>query len=217
MTKPIFIGITGASASGKTKFCEDLKAKFNAEGISCTIVNADHYYHHTPNLSSEERNRTNFCEPDAIDFELLEKHLQDLATGHTISRPCYNITTCSREETTLQLNPSQVILVEGLVIFSSDTIKDLCSLKIFINTKLDICLHRKLLRDKNDRHLSYDYIVDTYLELIRKPFLAHTFPFKKDPDFFVIKAEEARSEILEDLPKLVKGKCFLPEQLRCKL
>lgn len=199
---PLFIGITGSSGSGKTFFSKQLETILKAKNISCVTLNGDHYYHHTPDLTHEERNKINFCHPDAIDFQLFEKNVNDLKDGKEILRPNYNITTCARESTYEKVCPSDVILIEGLLIFNSQNISNICSIKIFMDQKLDLSLSRRLLRDKSERNLEYDYILKTYETLIRPAFFSFTKPFKQGASL-VLKSEEDKSSALKCLPKLI--------------
>lgn len=215
------IGITGASGSGKTSFSARLQAALLAQNISCITINGDHYYHHTPGLTKEQRSKINFCHPDAIDFPLFEENLLDLASGKSINRPHYNITSCARENFYEKIYPTQVILIEGILIFNSEIIRDLCSVKIFIDEKLDLTLTRRLLRDKKERHLEYDDILKTYETLIRPAFFSYTKPFKHHVNL-LLKSENDKTGALKCLPKLIihsleKQKENSNTSLRCKL
>lgn len=195
----LFIGITGASGSGKSSFSKQLSERLLSFGMSCSIVECDHYYHPSNHLSKEERNKLNFCQPDIIDFTLLESDLALLKNQQAIQLPCYNMETGAREKSTTTVIPADVVIVEGILIFSSQTIRDNCQIKIFVNQKLDLCLSRRLPRDRNERNLDYDFILKTYETLIRPSFFRHTLPSIKDSSL-VLNSDNDINAALKKLP-----------------
>lgn len=198
----LFVGVTGACGSGKTFFCDLLAKSLTEKNISCTIINADHYYKDHSHLSRNQLKITNFCSPDKIDFELLEEHLDRLAKGFTVERPCYNIKNSTREKYTVNIQPAPVIILEGLLIFKSLKIRNLCNFKIFIDLKLDLCLARRLLRDHYERKQPFEIILNNYETMICPAFFQYT---RCDRNYsnLILKTDNDIRQALNELPNIL--------------
>lgn len=135
MKNCVLIGVAGGSGSGKTTVASNLVKAFKAE--DAVLVEQDAYYRELTNMSLEERAKVNFDHPDSIEFELLRKHLENLKNGVTIERPIYDFTTHSRKEGAVKINPSKIVIVEGILIFAVPEIRELLDVKIFVDTDAD--------------------------------------------------------------------------------
>ena len=129
MKNCILIGVAGGSGSGKTTVANNLVNAFKAE--DATLLEQDAYYRELTNMTLEEKAKVNFDHPDSIEFELLKKHIIDLKNGKSIERPIYDFTTHSRKEGSVKINPSKIIVVEGILIFAVPEIRELFDVKIF--------------------------------------------------------------------------------------
>jgi uridine kinase len=135
MKNCILIGVAGGSGSGKTTVANNLVNAFKAE--DATLLEQDAYYRELTNMTLEEKAKVNFDHPDSIEFELLKKHIVDLKNGKSIERPIYDFTTHSRKEGSVKINPSKIIVVEGILIFAVPEIRELFDVKIFVDTDAD--------------------------------------------------------------------------------
>ena len=121
MKNCILIGVAGGSGSGKTTVANNLVNAFKAE--DATLLEQDAYYRELTNMTLEEKAKVNFDHPDSIEFELLKKHIEDLKNGKSIERPIYDFATYSRKEGSVKINPSKIIVVEGILIFAVPEIR----------------------------------------------------------------------------------------------
>ncbi len=191
----LFIGITGPCGSGKSYMSAHLAESLEKNNIRCEVIVSDHYYKDIGPLSKEDMKKINFCSPDAIDFLLLEKHLALLKNGCSIDRPKYDMKSASRKKETVKIEPAEVIIIEGLLILSSQYIKELCQLKIFLEFPLDLCLARRLFRDHHERELAYDFVLGTYEKFIRPSYLKYTSPQAHSVQLKLINYDEVRNAI----------------------
>lgn len=173
---PYIIGVTGASGSGKTHFSADLINSLTSRGITSTLLPSDEYYKETGPLTDEELKRYNFCVPESLDFPLLERHLLQLSQGHSIERPIYDMATNAPLRQTMTLKPAQVIVIEGLLIFSSPVISSLCHTKVYIDLDFNVCTERRLRRDQVERKKSPESILARYPTEIIPSFFQYTQP-----------------------------------------
>lgn len=156
MNNCILIGVAGGSGSGKTTVANNLVKAFKVEDAA--LVEQDAYYKELTNMTIEEKAKVNFDHPDSIEFDLLKKHLEALKNGISIERPIYDFTTHSRKEGTVKINPSKIIIVEGILIFAVPEIRDLFDVKIFVDTDADEMILRRIERDMNERGRSLESI-----------------------------------------------------------
>ena len=144
MSDIIVIGIAGGSGSGKTTLMKNLLARFRD---NVTVLSHDNYYRPYDDLSIEERKAINWDHPDAFDTEMMIEHLSELKSGRAIECPNYDYTNYARCTQTTHLEPSKVILVEGILIFENRQLCDLMDIKIFVDTDADVRLIRRIRRD----------------------------------------------------------------------
>ncbi|HUD00709.1 MAG TPA: uridine kinase [Rhabdochlamydiaceae bacterium] len=179
---PILIGIAGGTGSGKTTMAQKIQDAFLNHSV---LICQDSYYKDISHLSLEERAKTNFDHPNSLDFELMRAHLTDLMEGRAIERPVYNFQTHSRETTTQRVEPAQLIIVEGILLFAALEVRDLFNLKIFIDTDDDIRLLRRVERDLAERGRSFDGIKEQYLTTVKPMHDAFVEPSKQYADVIV--------------------------------
>ncbi len=164
--KPILIGIAGGSASGKSSIAQRLKNEYSLTN-SVVIIRQDDYYKDQSHLTMEERVKTNYDHPLAFDNELLIQHLNALMNGETIEKPIYDYTVHNRSEITETIKPCDVIVLEGLFVLESESLRDLLDMKIFVDTDADIRFIRRMVRDVKERGRSLDSVVSQYTTTVR--------------------------------------------------
>lgn len=179
----LIIGIAGGSGSGKTtvarKIVEDLPEQ------SVTIIPQDAYYRDNSHLPIEERKKINFDHPSSIEFELLVNHLQALMKGQTIEMPTYSYLTCIRQEETVTIRPSEVIIVEGILILTNKALRDHMGIKVFVDAAADNRLIRVLMRDKLERGRNFEEVIAHYKSFVQPMHEQFIEPSKKHADIIV--------------------------------
>lgn len=143
----IFIGIAGGTGSGKTTLTEHLAARF---GSDISVVHHDNYYKRQ-DRPFEERCQQNYDHPDAFDTDLMIADLKALKRGETIHCPVYDYSIHNRTDETVEVRPTKVVIVEGILIFQSKELRDLLDIKIFVETDADVRILRRALRDVEER------------------------------------------------------------------
>ena len=164
--KPILIGIAGGSASGKSSIAQRLKNEYSLTN-SVVIIRQDDYYKDQSHLTMEERVKTNYDHPLAFDNELLIQHLNALMNGETIEKPTYDYTVHNRSEVTETIKPCDVIVLEGLFVLESESLRELLDMKIFVDTDADLRFIRRMVRDVKERGRSLDSVVSQYTTTVR--------------------------------------------------
>ncbi|MCF2625786.1 uridine kinase [Fusobacterium perfoetens] len=188
MKNCILVGVAGGSGSGKTTVANNLVKAFKAEDAA--LVEQDAYYRELINMTMEEKAKVNFDHPDSIEFELLRKHLESLKNGESIERPIYDFTTHSRKEGTVKINPSKIIIVEGILIFAVPEIRELFDMKIFVDTDADEMILRRIERDMNERGRSLESVRDQYLATVKPMYLEFCEPSKRYADIIIPRGGE---------------------------
>ena len=157
----LMIGICGASGSGKSTLAKELANKLNQR---CVYLKQDSYYKDHPDMSFEERERINYDEPSAFEYEAL---LADLHAGRPITTKNYDYSQHRRCDSTERIEPADVVLLEGIHVFYDEAVRDLLDFKIFIQVDPDVCLLRRVKRDIRDRGRSVESIYRQYLESVK--------------------------------------------------
>ena len=171
------IGITGGTGSGKTTLVSEIVTQFKKEDLC--IISQDSYYKKTDNLTEEERIAQNFDHPNAIDFDLLSKHLQQLKNKETIAQPTYSFLTHNRTAETKRTNPKKITIVEGILIFNDKRILNLCDLTIFVDADAKVRLNRRIKRDTKERGRSREEVTARYNSTLKPMHDLYIEPFKK--------------------------------------
>jgi uridine kinase len=168
--KIIIIGIAGGSGSGKTRLVKNILNK--VDNLKVDAIELDSYYKDLSHLIFSEREKSNFDHPDSVDFNLLQENLEDLINNREISVPIYDYKTHTREKnTSRKINNINVIILEGIFALYTKEIRDLMTIKIFVDTPSDIRVLRRIKRDVNKRERSIDSVMTQYEETVRPMFL----------------------------------------------
>lgn len=178
----LVIGIAGGTASGKTTLMKNLINEF---GGQVTVLSHDNYYKRHDDMPYEERCNLNYDEPAAFDTSLMVYHLDQLRHGHSIECPVYDFTVHNRSEETIRLVPHKVIIVEGILIFENEELRNLMDIKIFVDTDADIRLCRRIKRDVNKRGRSLESVLAQYQQTVKPMHERYVEPSKKYADLVV--------------------------------
>ncbi|MBQ6820338.1 MAG: uridine kinase [Clostridium sp.] len=183
MNKPILIGITGGTGSGKSSIADAIYTSFSTECIA--MIQQDMYYKDQSDLSMEERVKTNYDHPKAFDNDLLIEHLNKLINGESIDKPIYDFSSHNRSKETVRVEPRNIIIVEGILVLEDERLRDLLDIKVYVDTDADIRILRRLIRDINERGRSVESVVNQYLDVVRPMHLQFTEPTKRYADIIV--------------------------------
>jgi len=164
-TPPFVIGVAGGSGSGKSTVSKQVLASFGDDMVS--VVMQDDYYRDQTDLTPEMRRKQNYDHLDAFDWPLLVQHVQALRNGETIAMPVYDFTISNRSSETITVKPAPVIVIEGLFALHDPDLRNMMSLKIFVDTAPDVRFIRRLQRDLAERARSVDSIVKQYMDTVR--------------------------------------------------
>ena len=189
----IIIGITGASASGKSLLANTIVSELGSDQV--VVISEDSYYKDLSHLSMEEREVVNFDHPDSFDHRLLFDHLKSLQNGETIEVPVYDFTRHQRSEVTKKIGRHTIIVLEGILLFVEPYLRNVMDIRIFMDAPLDICLTRRLQRDVLDRGRSVKSVLDQYKATVRPMFLQFIEPSKRHADIIVPRGGENRIAI----------------------
>ena len=176
MDNILVIGIAGGSGSGKTTLMKNLVEKFQG---SVTVVSHDNYYKRHDELTYEERCLLNYDEPGAFDTSLMVSQLDQLRHGQAIDCPVYDFTVHNRSNETVHIIPERVIIVEGILIFEPQALRELMDIRIFVDTDADIRLCRRIKRDVNKRGRSLESVLSQYQQTVKPMHEKYVEPSKK--------------------------------------
>ena len=165
MTNNVLLGIGGGTGSGKTVLSNNLLNKFNRNEIA--IIRQDSYYKDLSNKTSQERARTNFDHPEAINFDLLAKHLGILLNGESVEMPVYDLSTHTRAPKKNRLDPHPIVILEGTMVLTHQQIRDRMDIKIYVETDADVRFIRRLQRDINERSRTMEDVIEQYMNTVR--------------------------------------------------
>lgn len=179
----LVIGIAGGSGSGKTTVVKALEKKL-AERV--VVIPQDSYYKDSSHVPVEDRKDINFDHPDAIDFDLLCEQLKDLKEGRTIEQPVYSYITCTRSTTeTVKVEPADVIIVEGILIFCCKKLRDQMDIKLFVDADDDDRLMRVMARDIIERGKTVETVIERYTKTVKPMYLQFIEPGKRYADIII--------------------------------
>lgn len=195
--KRYLIGIAGASGSGKSFFAKKLQESLAPKKVF--ILSQDYYYKDNSNIPLEERAKINYDHPDAVDFELLEKHLVLLKKGKEINHPLYNFKTHNREAETVSAGPVDIVLLDGILIYAVPSLMDLFDYKIYIDTPMDVCFIRRLQRDKQERGRTTESVIQQYMATVRPMFLKFVLPSMDQADLVI----KGQGDVMEKVQQVV--------------
>ncbi len=203
----IIIGISGPSASGKSLLANTIVNEMGSSDV--TVISEDSYYKDLAGLSIEERAQVNFDHPEALDHALLRQHLIDLQQGREIEVPIYDHKNHSRKQETRTVGKHRIIVLEGILLFVEQALRDVMDIKIFMDTALDVCLLRRLRRDIMERARTLDSVMEQYHRTVRPMYFQFIEPSKRYADIIVPRGGENRIAI-----DMIKAK--MREQLKEK-
>lgn len=178
------IGIAGGSGSGKTTLVENILNKIPREEIS--ILPQDAYYRDNSHIPLEERFKLNYDHPNSIEWELMLKDIQKLKRGEIVQRPTYSYLTCTRLEETIPISPKKILLIEGILIYTSCEICDELDMKIFLEVPADRRLTRIIQRDMESRGRTALEVIDRYYKTVRPMHEEFIEPSRQQADMLVM-------------------------------
>ncbi len=176
MDNILVIGIAGGTGSGKTTLMKRLVEQF---GDVVSVLSHDNYYRRLDHLAFEDRCKVNYDEPKALETELMSVHLQQLRQGQAIDCPVYDFAQHNRSAETIHIEPRQVIIVEGILIFENQALRDLMDIRIFVDTDADIRLCRRIKRDVNKRGRSMESVIEQYQTTVKPMHEKYVEPSKR--------------------------------------
>ncbi|MBQ3368806.1 uridine kinase [bacterium] len=181
---PLFIGIAGGSGSGKTTVAKNIKQAFsNDERV--VIIEMDSYYKDLSGKTLAEREKNNYDIPDAIDFPLLRQQLADLKANKAVKKPIYDFVTHSRKQETELIEPADIIVLEGIMTFHDEKVRNMLDIKFFVDTDADIRLMRRIRRDMEQRGRSFEEIRERYFTMVRPAYRDFVKPTMRFADLVI--------------------------------
>ncbi len=182
MDTPIVIGIAGGTASGKSTMVKKIKDMIGEHVVTLTH---DSYYKSYADKTFEERVGMNYDHPSAFETDMLVEHIKMLKDNKTISYPVYDYVNYTRSDEIVKVEPKKVIIIDGILIFENKELRELCDMKIFVDTDADVRIIRRILRDVKDRGRSLDSVVNQYLETVKVMHDEFVEPSKRYADIIV--------------------------------
>ena len=204
----LIIGIAGGSGSGKTTVVREIARRMSPHE-HVTVIPQDSYYKDQGHLSMEERQALNFDHPDSIDWDLLVQQLRELKAGKAIDQPTYSYITCTRQEETVHVEPSDIIIVEGILIFTCKELMDELDIKVFVDADDDDRLMRVITRDIVERGKNVEWVIDRYTKTVKPMYLQYIAPSKRYADIIVPQGghnKVAINVLLSGIRKMAKEK-----------
>jgi len=185
------IGIAGGTGSGKTTVVNKILEEIPPSRVA--LMPQDSYYRDSGHLPLEERQKINFDHPDSLEWELLVEHLRLLKEGMPVEQPRYSYLTCTRSEETVTVEPREVVIVEGILIYTHMPLVDLIDLKVFVDADADDRLGRVIHRDMEERGRTVKQVLDRYEKTVKPMHLQFIEPSKRVAD--VIVPQGGRNEV----------------------
>ena len=179
----LIIGIAGGTGSGKSTVVRKISEKF--KGSEIVVIPQDSYYKDNSHLPLEDRWKLNFDHPDSIDFELLIEHLQQLREGKSVEQPTYSYITCTRGEETVKVEPAQIIIIEGILIFTNSELRKLLDILVYVDADPDDRLVRVISRDIIERGKSVENVLERYEKTVKPMHLQFIEPTKRYADLIL--------------------------------
>ena len=179
----IIIGIAGGTGSGKTTVVKKIVEALPAGEVA--VLPQDSYYKDSGHIPPEERQKINFDEPAAFEWELLISQLQELKDGHSIEVPTYSYLTCTRQPETVPMHPRDVVIVEGILVFSDKRLRDMMDIKVFVDADADDRLIRVMNRDCIERGRTPELVVERYERVLKPMHNKYIEPAKKYADLII--------------------------------
>ena len=182
MPTPVIIGLAGGTGSGKSTITDAIRSEVKNQ---ITLIPQDSYYKNFGLLPPEKRNKINYDHPDSFDNELLIEHLKLLKKNIPLQKPIYDFKTHSRIDKTILIKPSRIIIVEGILIFENEQLRELMDIKIFIDTDADIRILRRIERDIKERGRSLESVILQYRNTVQPMHIEFVEPSKRYADIII--------------------------------
>jgi uridine kinase len=181
--KPLIIGIAGGSGSGKSTVARNVAAALGDASVA--FIDMDGYYLDHGHLPLEERRKVNWDHPNAFDWDHLVEQLGRLAAGQAIDKPVYDFVVHARSAETVRIPPADVIVIDGILLFTEARARDLCDVKVFVDADADVRLIRRIRRDMAKRGRPLAEILEQYLSTVQPMHLEFVEPSKRYADVIV--------------------------------
>ena len=179
----IVIGIAGGTGSGKTTVVNKIINSFPAGEVA--VIPQDSYYKDSSHIPPEDRAKINFDEPAAIEWTLLEKHLDELKSGNSIEMPTYSYLTCTRQPETVHVEPREVIIIEGILVLGQPELRGKMDVKVFVDADADDRLIRVISRDCIQRNRTPQMVIDRYQDVLKPMHEKYIEPSKRFADIIL--------------------------------
>lgn len=183
MPRPIVIGVAGGSGSGKTTVVHRITDSLGPEHV--TVLEHDRYYRHRGDLRLEERAALNYDHPDALETDLLVSHVRALREGRAVDLPVYDFTLHARRPATEPAQARRAIIVEGILIYTDPTLRELMDVKVFVDTDPDTRFIRRLKRDVAERGRTLESVIDQYLTTVKPMHFEFVEPTRRYADILI--------------------------------
>ena len=187
------IGIAGGTGSGKTTVVKKIVEALPPHYV--VVVPLDSYYNDTSSMTEEERRAINFDHPDAFDWKLLVRHMNELRNGNAVEQPTYSYLLCNRLKETVHVEPRPVIIIEGIMTLLNKKLRDMMDLKIFVDADSDERLIRNIQRDVIERGRTVEMVIDRYLKVLKPMHEQFIEPTKKYADLIIPQGGENHTGI----------------------
>lgn len=182
-SRPVVIGVTGGSGSGKTTVSREIIERLKGESV--VMIPQDAYYKDQSDKSMTQRVATNYDHPDSLDNDLLIAQLKELVQRHAIEQPTYDYTAHTRSETTVTVEPADVIIVEGVLLFTEPELRELLDIKVYVDTDDDLRFIRRMQRDIVERGRTTESVVNQYLATVKPMYHQFVEPTKRYADIIL--------------------------------
>jgi uridine kinase len=179
----IIIGIAGGTGSGKTTVVNKIINSFPDGEVA--VIPQDSYYKDSSHIPPEERSKINFDEPAAIEWTLLEEHLNQLRNGNAIEMPTYSYLTCTRQPETVRVEPRDVVIIEGILVLNEPELREQMDVKVFVDADADERLIRVIARDCIQRGRTPQMVIDRYQDVLKPMHMQYIEPSKRFADLIV--------------------------------
>ncbi|MGM0475470.1 MAG: uridine kinase, partial [Bacteroidota bacterium] len=177
------IGIAGGTGSGKTTVVNKILERIPGDRVA--LIPQDSYYRDNSHLPMEERQQINFDHPRSVEFDLLVDHIRKLRAGNTVQQPIYNYLTCTRAGETIPVEPREVIILEGILIYTHRELCEEIDMKVFVDADADDRLSRVIIRDMMERGRSVDMVLERYEKTVKPMHLQFIEPSKRYADVII--------------------------------
>lgn len=177
------IGIAGGTGSGKTTVVKKIMERIPADRVA--FVPQDSYYRDSSHLPMEERQQINFDHPDSLEFELLVDHIRKLKAGVSVQQPIYSYLTCTRAQETIPVEPREVIILEGILIYTHMPLVKEIDMKVFVDADSDDRLGRVIVRDMMERGRDVKKVLERYEKTVKPMHLQFIEPSKRYADIII--------------------------------